>query len=985
MARISSYPVVTPKTIDTLIISQGYDIDADNPIEGNPTGSVTIGSVIDLVNTGLVPGTGTVTSLGVSMPSAFTVSNSPVTSTGVINITGSGTSTQYIDGTGSLQLSPNQSLNTTDNVVFNSIAGDGALVTNIDKYTTSYIDSNIYTKTEANELFSSGFVGAISPTSSAPTQNGLYSCTQSGTYTNFGGEVVSLSNQVVSIAVEGAQNNVFSQIITPTGITFDSTPTAGSTNAVESGGVHSELSPLKEFVEELRELGVNIYNEDNFQEGRIDTTTGLIVDSSNAFHRTSGYISVLPNTIYTLSGRNSYKETAFYDINKNLLPSAGADYGLNIPAKNSTFTTPSNAHFFRMVVSITEPQLDDNIQLELGSSASVYEAFNINLKDYYNKTYIDSSLSNLQEVDHNRASFISVGKNLFNKDVVTSGYGIYSNGDLYIDSSLSVSEYIPVEPNTIYARTSDSASIQYNSNKEMISGSGFTNAAPYLITTDNDAAYVRVSLVNTLLDSYQFEEGSSATTYEKYTLRLLYPEDDSTGDVQLIAPGDTSFVTTGKNLFNKDVVISGYGIYSNGDLYVDSLRSVSDYIPVKPNTIYARTSDSASIQYNSNKEMISGTGFSNVIPYLITTDADAAYVRVSTTNILLDEYQFEEGSARTTYESYYVKFINEELVPYELPSYALDLIDTASVKIVELNSTKRYLNIAFSTDQHVNKIGNTTLSEEILVKIANDGILNAVVLGGDLIQKHNLVNGVATQTSKVDAIKACNQGNRILGNINIPTYYAVGNHDRNWNPVVTDVTASNYVAGADYTQGLTSTELYSLFNARLENNPNVVFNDNVNAGNYYYIDYPKYKIRLCILDVFERPLSITTGGNDFASTEQLDFIENTMLDLSSKGADEGDWEVLIMAHTDFSAVNDIVTAFVTGGGNVIAYIRGHSHTDFYDTSQNFNIIHTDASENYATETGKVGEICFDVFTIDQDQKKIYATRLGSGSDRVFNY
>ena len=105
MARISSYPVVTPKAIDTLIISQGYDIDADEPIEGNPTGSVTIGSVINLLNTGVLPGTGTVTSLGVSMPSAFTVSNSPVTTTGVINITGSGTSTQYIDGTGSLQSS----------------------------------------------------------------------------------------------------------------------------------------------------------------------------------------------------------------------------------------------------------------------------------------------------------------------------------------------------------------------------------------------------------------------------------------------------------------------------------------------------------------------------------------------------------------------------------------------------------------------------------------------------------------------------------------------------------------------------------------------------------------------------------------------------------------------------------------------------------------------------------------------------------------
>jgi len=161
MARISSYPVVTPKAIDTLIISQGYDIDADEPIEGNPTGSVTIGSVIDLVNTGLVPGTGTVTSLGVSMPSAFTVSNSPVTSVGTIAITGAGTTSQYIDGTGSLQDSANQALDTTSDVTFSTIAGNGASITNIDKYTTAQVDgflalkanqATTYTKTETDAL-----------------------------------------------------------------------------------------------------------------------------------------------------------------------------------------------------------------------------------------------------------------------------------------------------------------------------------------------------------------------------------------------------------------------------------------------------------------------------------------------------------------------------------------------------------------------------------------------------------------------------------------------------------------------------------------------------------------------------------------------------------------------------------------------------------------------------------------------------------------
>ena len=46
------------------------------------------------------------TSVGVSMPSAFSVANSPLTSNGTIAITGAGTSLQYIDGTGALQTFP---------------------------------------------------------------------------------------------------------------------------------------------------------------------------------------------------------------------------------------------------------------------------------------------------------------------------------------------------------------------------------------------------------------------------------------------------------------------------------------------------------------------------------------------------------------------------------------------------------------------------------------------------------------------------------------------------------------------------------------------------------------------------------------------------------------------------------------------------------------------------------------------------------------
>lgn len=52
-------------------------------------------------------GSGTVTSVGLTMPSAFNVSNSPITSSGDIGVTGAGTINQYIRGDGTLANFPN--------------------------------------------------------------------------------------------------------------------------------------------------------------------------------------------------------------------------------------------------------------------------------------------------------------------------------------------------------------------------------------------------------------------------------------------------------------------------------------------------------------------------------------------------------------------------------------------------------------------------------------------------------------------------------------------------------------------------------------------------------------------------------------------------------------------------------------------------------------------------------------------------------------
>ena len=72
-------------------------------------------------------------------------------------------------------------------------------------------------------------------------------------------------------------------------------------------------------------------------------------------------------------------------------------------------------------------------------------------------------------------------------------------------------------------------------------------------------------------------------------------------------------------------------------------------------------------------------------------------------------------------------------------------------------------------------------------------------------------------------------------------------------------------------------------------------------------------------------------------------------------------------------------------------IHGHTHVDSLNTSQGFNIIgtrcdgreeNTDVLKNERVK-GTVTEQSFTVFTVTKD--KIYATKIGAGSDREISY
>jgi len=89
MAIINSYPTVTPTGSDLII---GTDV-STTP---NSTKTFTVSSI-----SALAP-QGTVTSVALTMPAAFSVAGSPITSSGTLAVTGAGTSSQVILGDGTL-------------------------------------------------------------------------------------------------------------------------------------------------------------------------------------------------------------------------------------------------------------------------------------------------------------------------------------------------------------------------------------------------------------------------------------------------------------------------------------------------------------------------------------------------------------------------------------------------------------------------------------------------------------------------------------------------------------------------------------------------------------------------------------------------------------------------------------------------------------------------------------------------------------------
>ena len=366
----------------------------------------------------------------------------------------------------------------------------------------------------------SGHIGSILSTDPAPTQDGIYSCIDSGTYTNFGGEVVDLTNQIVSISVESGQT-VFNQLITTVpSVQLTGDIAEGETDGVTGGKIFDALlnKASKDSVKLKADVivGTNLFNKTDAIDGYYTLyTSGALVISTEYF--TSDYIPILPNTDYylNLTGNSWF---TFFDSDKSY-----------ISGNTVREISPSNAAYIR--INGTPLSKKDTAQLELGTTSTPYQPYEVKMNvpviddliEFDNLTDSAKSTIKASEVDVAKqyASIHFESFNLFDKSAITTGYFINENGTSTANALYGTSDFCVVDESSTYKITGQGATITvvwYDINKSYISGEYLAGVS--IITSPANAAFLKFNIFLAQEDTTILESGSTFTGYRPYFLKL---------------------------------------------------------------------------------------------------------------------------------------------------------------------------------------------------------------------------------------------------------------------------------------------------------------------------------------------------------------------------------------------------------------------------------------------------------------------------------
>jgi hypothetical protein len=326
------------------------------------------------------------------------------------------------------------------------------------------------------------------------------------------------------------------------------------------------------------------------------------------------------------------------------------------------------------------------------------------------------------------------------------------------------------------------------------------------------------------------------------------------------------------------------------------------------------------------------------------------------------------------------------------------------------------LNFVFITDPHHRTGGNMLRAARTIQEAASRLKLDFVLCGGD----------ISINDTKCEVLAAQEEMIRELSTPGTPLLTVKGNHDDN---SIYDY--EQHSGGAEhvvYPEEWRSIALDPISDI-------ASFDKDHPSSLYYYMDFPRKKTRVIVLDCTDHPYVRKENGelkylgqwHYVFSPAQLAWLAGVALDL----ADRPDWRVLISSHvpilqdgvrgTDHAVRNDhalwgIIKAFREGGTfaseggegafayrvqaefasqgprTVIACLFGHVHVDQVLYKDGIPMISTlnactnrDFPECPARRKGTLSETAFDIITVDFNISQLKAYRIGAGEHRSVQF
>lgn len=406
--------------------------------------------------------------------------------------------------------------------------------------------------------------------------------------------------------------------------------------------------------------GKNLYNPYSGSAGQHISTLGTLFTNSDATMTVSDYIPIDPTKQYC--SNQQFKCVAYYDSNGAFI---SRQFDTSFTAKAiAAFVIPANAAFLRIEIPTTNVSV---MQIEQSTLATSFEPFSLKSPNSYNSNPVQ--YGDIIPTLKKSGLFVS-GQNLFDKNAYTYGW-INEYGSVFPTQGASgsdyvYSDYIKLEPGAIYTSSASMRFVAfYDANKSFVSS--LTSVTQ--ITAPSTASYMRVTILQTALDSLQIIKGKYLPEKKSYTAVIASQLPDGT---PIKVPGtivdadslNIDFVkhgllAVGKNLFNYRTSLPGYINESGVIVPGGTSYYYSDFIPVKPNTTYKLNLGARFVaEYSDIKGFVLTIADSGQNLTSITTGSEIYFIRITVGTARRESIQIEEGSASTAFEPFEYSYVS---------------------------------------------------------------------------------------------------------------------------------------------------------------------------------------------------------------------------------------------------------------------------------------------------------------------------------------